>query len=77
MQDLWLAFMRDPVNGLPQQGWNPYVPGDEGRAIEFAWDGEVQGFVGLDAFDENCEGSPATTPVVGAVPPDNTGVGVV
>jgi len=77
MQDLWLAFMRDPVNGLPQQGWNAYEEGQEGTVIEFAWEEQVQQFMSLTEFDELCMGSPATTPVVGAVPPDNTGVGVV
>jgi hypothetical protein len=66
MQDLWLAFMRDPVGGLPAPGWYAYVPG--GDAIEFAWDGEVMGRIALREFDDNCEG---TNPVAGAVPPDH------
>jgi acetylcholinesterase len=69
MQDLWLAFIQDPVNGLPAQGWNVYVPG--GNAIEFAWDGQVTQTIPLSEFDANCEGSPATTPIPGAVPPDH------
>jgi acetylcholinesterase len=74
MQDLWLAFMRDPINGLPNQGWNAYVSGKEGTAIEFAWDEKVEGKIALEEFDKVCEG---TIPVVGAMPPHNTGVGVV
>jgi len=66
MQDLWLAFMRDPVNGLPSQGWDAYVPG--GNAIELAWNEKVTGSIALSKFDENCEG---TTPIPGAVPPDH------
>jgi hypothetical protein len=66
VQDLWLSFMRDPVNGLPEQGWDTYEPG--GDAIEFAWNGEVTGSIALSKFDLNCEG---TNPVAGAVPPDH------
>lgn len=68
MQDLWLAFMQDPVNGLPSQGWNAYVPG--GDAIEFAWEGQVTSMVPLKSFDDNCDG---TTPVSGAIPPNLSG----
>ncbi|KAH6670031.1 para-nitrobenzyl esterase [Halenospora varia] len=72
MQDLWLAFMRDPVGGLPGQGWLAAVPG--GSAIEFAWDGQVVGSVAMSEFDERCDG---LNPRVGAVPVDNIGMGVV
>ena len=30
MQDLWLAFMHDPVNGLPAAGWPKHTPGGPG-----------------------------------------------
>lgn len=67
MQDLWLAFIQDPVNGLPAQGWDAYAPG--GDAIEFAWDGMVTQMIPLSRFGDYCEGSPALSPVPGAVPP--------
>lgn len=69
MQDLWLAFMKDPVNGLPSQGWEAYSPG--GNAIEFAWDNQVTQTILLSEFDELCNG---TTPIRGATPPDHVGL---
>ncbi|KAG4424053.1 hypothetical protein IFR04_002749 [Cadophora malorum] len=69
MQDLWLAFMKDPVNGLPSQGWEAYSPG--GNAIEFAWDNQVTQTIPLTEFDELCNG---TTPIRGATPPDHVGL---
>jgi hypothetical protein len=64
--------MRDPVGGLPTQGWNAYAPG--GSAIEFAWGGQVTQYIALSEFDKNCQG---TTPIPGAVPPDHvSGLGV-
>ncbi|KAH7336152.1 Alpha/Beta hydrolase protein [Rhexocercosporidium sp. MPI-PUGE-AT-0058] len=69
MQDLWLAFMKDPVNGLPSQGWEAYKP--EGNGIEFAWDNQVTQTIALSGFDDLCNG---TTPIRGAVPPDHVGL---
>ncbi|KAK0112909.1 hypothetical protein ONS95_014628 [Cadophora gregata] len=69
MQDLWLAFMKDPVNGLPSQGWQAYAPG--GNALEFAWDSQVTPNIPLSEFAELCNGP---TAIRGAAPPDHVGL---
>lgn len=74
MQDLWLAFMKDPIKGLPQQGWPAYAPG--GNAIEFAWDGLVTQLIPTSDFEKNCAGEQAVQ-IPGAVPPDSNNFGVV
>ncbi|KAH8657042.1 Alpha/Beta hydrolase protein [Tricladium varicosporioides] len=71
MQDLWLAFMRNPVNGLPSQGWQAAVPG--GEAIEFGWNEAVTSTIALSEFDDRCDG---LNPVPSAVPVDNPSLGV-
>jgi len=71
MQDLWLAFMRDPVNGLPNQGWTPYVPGEAGYSLQFAWNGTVTSRIPLQRFDANCMGNTAKP---GAIPPNHVGL---
>lgn len=38
-QDLYLAFIRDPVNGLPAMGWPAYKP--DGSPMVFATNGTV------------------------------------
>ncbi|KAF2193199.1 para-nitrobenzyl esterase [Zopfia rhizophila CBS 207.26] len=40
MQDYWLAFAEDPVNGLPEMGWTAYMP--EGNAVFIGRDVVVQ-----------------------------------
>lgn len=74
MQDLWLAFIRDPVKGLIAQGWPAYRPG--GSAMEFAWEGLVTQLIATNEFEKNCEAN-TTTPIPGAVPPDSNNFGVV
>ncbi|KAH8810859.1 para-nitrobenzyl esterase [Xylogone sp. PMI_703] len=69
MQDLWLAFMEDPVRGLPKRGWSAYKPAD--NALEFAWDGKVTRQIPLKEFDKNCVDDVA---VPGAIPPDHVGL---
>lgn len=39
MQDYWLAFAEDPVNGLPKAGWEAYEP--TGEAVLFGWEGQA------------------------------------
>lgn len=65
MQDLWLAFMRDPAHGLQKHGWAPYTP--TGKAIEFGKDGKLIGSIGLEKLGSVCNGS---NPLQGAVPPE-------
>jgi hypothetical protein len=69
MQDLWLAFMRDPYDGLPQQGWPAFTP--RGKGIEFAYDNKVEQLMDLGPFDDNCDS--AWTGKPNAVPIDPTG----
>ncbi|KAH8810141.1 Alpha/Beta hydrolase protein [Flagelloscypha sp. PMI_526] len=39
MQDYWLAFAKDPVNGLPALGWNAYKP--DGDAVLLGFENEA------------------------------------
>jgi carboxylesterase type B len=64
MQDLWLAFISDPMQGLPSQGWNAYEPG--GTAVEFGKDGTLVGSIGLSELGSVCNGAVS---IPGAVPP--------
>ncbi|KAL3422141.1 chlorogenic acid esterase precursor [Phlyctema vagabunda] len=65
MQDLYLAFIRDPLNGLPAEGWQAYRPG--GSTLEIAKDGVITQNVPNDEFESICIGE--GNPVDGAVPP--------
>lgn len=57
MQDLWLAFARDPVDGLREVGWGTF---EEGRGVVL---GGVYGVgvrgVDVGVIDGVCEGVPA------------------
>jgi len=64
MQDLYLAFISDPLKGLPAQGWNAYEPG--GTAVEFGKDGTLVGSIALSELESVCNGA---VPVPGSVPP--------
>ena len=70
MQDLWLAFMRDPVNGPKEQGWPVYMP--SGQAIEFAWNGTVDQMFDITRLQENCYAN--FTAIPGTIPPDHVGL---
>ena len=39
MQDAWVAFVKDPVGGLPAIGWDAYAPG--GEALVWGSDGQT------------------------------------
>lgn len=67
MQDLWLAFMRDPINGPKDLGWPMYTPG--GGGIEFAWDNMVDQVFDTGRFDTNCYTN--WTAIPGSTPPDH------
>lgn len=73
MQDLWLAFMRDPKGGLPAQGWPAYTP--DGNAMEFGWDGKLTDFISVAEFEKNCN-STTNAALPGAIPPDSNNFGV-
>ena len=52
MQDLWLAFAKDPEGGLPKEGWMPYS--DNGEAEVFGRDGKVVQKQGIEVLDGGC-----------------------
>ena len=55
MQDLYLAFISDPVDGLPARGWNAYETG--GEAVEFGKGKTLVGKIGVDVLGSVCEGA--------------------
>ncbi|TVY83336.1 Lipase [Lachnellula suecica] len=62
MQDLWLAFARDPYRGLLLQGWAPYMP--NGTAAQFGQlgsGGNLVDTIGIDALEAPC--AFGTTPI--------------
>ncbi|KAF2014299.1 para-nitrobenzyl esterase [Aaosphaeria arxii CBS 175.79] len=64
LQDYWTAFAKDPINGLPELGWDAYEP--EGDAVLIGWEGQVvQPFPESD-IDIQCDG---LLPREGAVSP--------
>ena len=64
MQDFWLAFISDPMKGLPAQGWNAYEPG--GTAVEFGKDRTLVGSIALSELESVCDGA---APVPETIPP--------
>ncbi|KAF2009115.1 para-nitrobenzyl esterase [Aaosphaeria arxii CBS 175.79] len=54
MQDFWLAFAEDPVNGLPKLGWDASAPGGDGILI--GWEGEVTQRISQSRLEEPCDG---------------------
>lgn len=55
MQDLWLAFAKDPVNSLPTMGWPAFTP--TGNATEFAWNNVVMQNISVSRFSSQCMGA--------------------
>lgn len=54
MQDLYLAFASDPVNGLKSQGWPVYKLG--GQAVELGKDGVVVQEISISSLEAPCVG---------------------
>ena len=54
MQDFWLAFAEDPVNGLPKLGWDAYEPG--GEAVLLGHNGRAVQSIGEDKMEAPCSG---------------------
>lgn len=63
MQDYWLAFAEDPVNGLPAMGWNAYEP--DGDGVLLGRDVASQP-IAETRLEAPCDGA---TPKAGALPP--------
>ena len=64
LQDYYLDFISDPVNGLQAVGWPEYKPG--GQALEFANNGIVAQNISTDILEAPCNGVVGKP---GAVPP--------
>ncbi|KAF2875900.1 para-nitrobenzyl esterase [Massariosphaeria phaeospora] len=64
MQDYFLAFAKDPVDGLPKLGWNAYEP--EGDALLIGRDGVVSQPIAQAKLEAGCDG---LNVVPGALPP--------
>lgn len=58
-QDLYLAFMQDPINALAARGWPPYSP--DGYANGFAADGKVSSLVPISRLEIGCAQFPLPT----------------
>ncbi|KAI1527174.1 PnbA Carboxylesterase type B [Pyrenophora tritici-repentis] len=54
VQDYYLAFAKDPVNGLPQMGWNAYTP--SGEAVLIGYDGEIVQGIEESELEKPCDG---------------------
>lgn len=60
MQDLWLAFARDPQHGLQKLGWSAASGGAGnvgGNAVVFARDEKVVQMEDISVIDANCPAS--------------------
>ena len=54
MQDFWLAFAEDPVNGLPKADWEAYEP--TGEAKLFGWEGKAVQPISEADLEAPCNG---------------------
>lgn len=59
-QDLYLAFIRDPINGLSAMGWPAYKP--DGFAMVFAANGTVSQMSAVLDLANECVGVSETYP---------------
>ncbi|PSN70828.1 para-nitrobenzyl esterase [Corynespora cassiicola Philippines] len=64
MQDYWLAFAEDPINGLPKLGWEAYEP--QGQAVLIGYEDVVTQPIAESRLEAPCDG---LTPREGALPP--------
>lgn len=64
MQDYWVAFAEDPVNGLSRLGWNPYDP--LGDSVLIGWENVVAQPIAQTKLEEACDG---LNPRPGVSPP--------
>ncbi|KAF3042039.1 hypothetical protein E8E11_001603 [Didymella keratinophila] len=63
MQDYWLAFAKDPENGLPAKGWHGYSGNQNGTSALFGWHGDAVQRVADSELESACdEGIPNGKP---------------
>jgi acetylcholinesterase len=55
MQEYWVAFAEDPVQGLPNLGWNEYGNGD-GFGVMFGNDNKAVQLIADRRLDQSCDG---------------------
>jgi acetylcholinesterase len=56
MQDYWLAFVEDPVNGLPRLGWKSYSPRLGSKSVLIGWKGKVVQPIADSELEAPCNG---------------------
>lgn len=56
MQDYWLAFAKDPVNGLPKLGWQGYAGRQDGESMLIGWENEVVRSIADSELESACNG---------------------
>lgn len=54
MQDTWVAFARDPENGLDRLGWPAYAAKD-GQVRKFAVDGVLAQMGNVSSVEAECQ----------------------
>lgn len=64
MQEYWLAFVEDPVNGLSSTSWDAYKP--DGNGVLFGWENVVSQPIAEATLEGSCIGE---APKPGALPP--------
>ncbi|KAF2034179.1 alpha/beta-hydrolase [Setomelanomma holmii] len=55
MQDLWVAFAENPVDGLPKMEWNAYENG-AGAGVLFGYEDQVVQPIAESSLDGSCDG---------------------
>jgi cholinesterase len=56
MQNAWLAFANDPVNGLSEFGWPRFEPGEK-TLVRLGFEGSAEpDFVRPEVYSGNCSG---------------------
>lgn len=56
MQDYWLAFVEDPINGLPRLGWEGYSGKAGGSSMLIGSENEVTQLIADSELEKPCDG---------------------